>query len=99
MMVRSGGWASSAGVVGRQNWVQLDSFIAIALSSSQGKTAGTMRGAAQPAVRSATVGPFAPHAAGPPATSAKIGCQPAIVGLVPLMASTPQLPVLEGDES
>jgi hypothetical protein len=32
-----------------------------------------------------------PHAAGPPATSSKIGCQAGTLGLVPATGSTPQL--------
>ena len=58
---------SSAGTVGTQNWVQLDSVMAMALRSSQGNRAATVWsgvGWPQPAPMSLTAGPCVPHAAG-----------------------------------
>ncbi len=94
MMVREAPPTWSDGVVGTQNWVQLDSIIAIAFNSSQGKRAGTewlASGLPQPWPMFATLGPALPHTEGPPATSWKMGCHWAVVGLVPGTASTPQL--------
>src|SRR5882724_4421725 len=82
-----------AGVVGAQNCFQLDSCIAIALSSSHGNFAATITvgvGLPQPWPMLPSDGPCVPHAAGPPETSAKMPCHCATVGFVPATASTAQ---------
>ena len=94
MMVREAPPTCEAGVVGTQNCFQLDSCIAMALSSSQGNFGDTCidgTGLPQPSpMVPALLGPCAPHEAGPPETSAKIACHCATVGFVPFAALTAQ---------